>query len=271
MSDFKIVSFNLRCIWEQDGKNNFLARAGGIIHRINADTPDVIGFQEATEQNVEFLRAALPNYDIFFNQRNADYTGEGVATAIKRDSIELLALDFFWLSKTPYIAGSRYEIQSPYPRICQCLLLKRRADRKMFWVYNNHLDHEGNEARILGIRQVLERVKADNEKIGAPLFILGDFNAEPGSETIEFCDNYEDIKITDITAESGASFHDFGGYANTPIAATAAEGEQAGIKIDFIYSDIDTSKKVKTVTKWTEERYGVFLSDHYPICAEIDF
>ncbi len=269
MGDFKIVSFNLRCVWENDAGNNFLSRAGGIINRINSEKPDVIGFQEATDQNIAFLKSVLSDYDIFFNQRNSDYTGEGVATAIKRNSFDLLALDFFWLSNTPFVAGSRYAIQSPCPRICQCLLIKRRCDRKMFWVYNNHLDHESDEARILGIKQVLARVAEDNNKISAPLFILGDFNADPDSETIKFCNNYEDVKITDITAESGVSFHNFGGYQNAPLPA--AEGEQAGIKIDYIYTDLETAEKVTSITKWTDERRGVFLSDHYPLCAEIAF
>ncbi len=266
MSAFKIVSFNLRCVFDGDGKNNFLSRAGGIINRINKEKPDVIAFQEATDQNIELLSGALNEYQIFFNQRNDDFGGEGIATAIKRDAVCLLALDFFWLSKTPYIPGSRYEIQSEYPRICQCLLLKLKADGKRVWVYNNHLDHEGDQARILGIKQVLERISADVKRYPAPFFLLGDFNAVPDSETIRFCDNYEPLALKELSLESGVTFHNFGNYKEDFLPA--AENERAGIKIDYIFTDSAT--ELRRFTKWTEERDGVFLSDHYPLCAEVE-
>lgn len=250
----KIVSFNLRCAWDDDGINCFLNRAGRIIDKINTEKPEVIGFQEATDKNIKFLKSALCDYDIFFNQRDKNFGGEGLAIAIRRDSVTLLALDFFWLSETPYTPGSRYAIQSPCPRVSQTAILKT-ADNKLFRVYNNHLDHESDEARILGIKQVMERVALDKSRIDLPFFILGDFNAFPDSETIAFCNTYADPKLVDITSHIECSFHAYGTYSS---------------KIDYIYTDVETAKAVKAVEPWTDEREGVYLSDHYPICAELE-
>ncbi len=254
MSTIKIVSFNLRCGWGSDGVNCFPNRAGGIVDKINTEKPEVIGFQEGTEKNISFLKKTLCDYDIFFNQRDKNFGGEGLAIAIRRDSIALLALDFFWLSETPYTPGSRYAIQSPCPRICQSAILKT-ADNKLFRIYNNHLDHESDSARILGITQVMERVKTDKANLDLPFFILGDFNALPDSETIAFCNNYTDPKTVDITNHIKVSFHAYGNDSS---------------KIDYIYTDADTAKGVKEVEPWDDEREGVYLSDHYPIAAEVE-
>ena len=254
----KIVSFNLRCVWNGDGVNCFPNRAAGILLKIWAEKPDVIGFQEGTEENMAFLRENLKGYDIIYNQRNADFGGEGLAVAVRTETVTLLGVDFFWLSETPDVPGSRYAIQSDCPRICQCLLLKKNDTKQLFRVYNNHLDHISDSARILGIKQVMERVAQDSTKFGTvPGFILGDFNAEPGSETIEYCDNYKPYPIKDLTAGMEGTFHDFGRL-------------EQPVKIDFIYTDVKTAEKPYTVTRWTDERCGVYLSDHYPVCLEIE-
>lgn len=267
MAKFKIVSFNLRCEWSGDGNNNFLSRAGGIIEKINAEKPQVIGFQEATDKNIAFLRSALKDYTIYFNQRNRDFGGEGVATAVRNGSLELLSLDFFWLSKTPYVPGSRYEIQSDCPRVCQCLLFKF-PDGGLVRVYNNHLDHEGDSARILGMKQVARRISEDESHYKSPFFVLGDFNAYPDSETIEFCNNCKDPRMADMSAESGGTFHGYNGLDAKQFPP--ADGELPASKIDYIYADIETASKPFTLDKWTEERNGVYLSDHYPICVEVE-
>jgi len=254
----KIVSFNLRCVWDGDGVNCFPNRAAGILLKIWAEKPDVIGFQEGTEENVAFLRENLKGYDIIYNQRNADFGGEGLAVAVRTETVTLLGVDFFWLSETPDVPGSRYAIQSECPRICQCLLFKKNDTKQLFRVYNNHLDHISDSARILGIKQVMERVAQDSTKFGTvPGFILGDFNAEPGSETIEYCDNYKPYPIKDLTAGMEGTFHDFGRL-------------EQPVKIDFIYTDAKTAEKPYTVTRWMDERCGVYLSDHYPVCLEIE-
>ena len=56
---------------------------------------------------------------------------------------------------------------------------------KVFRVINTHLDHEGSEARKLGLEQILAHL--DEEKLfgDVPVIISGDFNAEPDSEEMK--------------------------------------------------------------------------------------
>lgn len=207
----QIVTFNLRCVWDEpDGINGFINRAGQIITKIKKEKPDVICFQEATPQTYRFLEEVLPDYVFLFNQRQSNFAGEGVMTAVNRKTVGVLGLEFFWLSDTPYVAGSRFAIQSEFPRICQSLILKNNRSGKLFRVYNTHLDHISDEARICGIKLIISKIKEDCEKFDMPYFLLGDFNALPNSETIKYCKENSFLKMVDLTENSGGTFHNFG-------------------------------------------------------------
>lgn len=253
-----LTTFNLRCAWNQDGINSFISRAGGIIEKIHEKAPQILCFQEGTDQNINFLKRTLTDYHIIFNQRNADFGGEGLATAYRKDQFHLLALDSFWLSDTPHMPGSRFAEQSIYPRICQKLLFKRLSDDKLFRVYNVHLDHISEQAKILGIQCVLQHIEADAALLPLPFFILGDLNAEPDSKTITFCKEYMPVSIKDLTENISASFHDFGRLRYES-------------KIDYIFADTNTAAFPFNVECWEDCINGIYLSDHYPICLEIAF
>ena len=251
----KIVTFNIRCPWVDDGINSLPHRLGAILDKIDNERPDIVCFQEVIEKTAEFFRRHLPEYEAFYNGREQHYDGEGLMTLIRRDTVELLVSDFFWLSPTPHVPASRFAEQSDCPRVTQALMLRLRGEKQPFWVYNNHLDHISDQARILGIQQVLVRVSADQERCRGPVFILGDFNAKPDSETIHYCDTYETFPLINITKDLGATFHNFGKCLSDP-------------QIDYIYVDAATATKPHTVTKWTDEQDGIYLSDHYPVALE---
>ena len=252
-----IATFNLRYSWSGDGANSFISRAGNILTVLDKVCPDVICFQEGVDKNVEFLSKYLDKYHVVFNQRNSDFGGEGLATAYRKDKFHLLELNFFWLSPTPNVPGSRYHGQSPCPRICQSALFKRIEDGMLFRTYNIHLDHVSDRARILGMQSVMNKVKEDRTRFALPFFILGDFNAEPKSETISFCDNHRDPEISDLTRMIPATFHDFGRNKHPS-------------KIDYIYGDIKSSTRAHSAKALTDCINGIYLSDHYPVVLDID-
>lgn len=253
-----LTTFNLRCAWNQDSINSFISRAGGIIEKIHEQAPQILCFQEGTDQNIDFLKRTLTDYHIIFNQRNADFGGEGLATAYRKDQFHLLALDSFWLSDTPHMPGSRFAEQSIYPRICQKLLFKRLSDGKLFRLYNVHLDHISEQAKILGIQCVLQHIEADAALLPLPFFILGDFNAEPDSETITFCKNYAPIPVKDLTAKIPVTFHNFGNMKDA-------------CKIDYIFADANIAALPYVTESWEDCVNGIYLSDHYPVRLEIAF
>ena len=117
-----------------------------------------------------------------------------------------------------------------------------------------------DQARILGIHKVLERVSEDQQKFAFPVFICGDFNSRSDSETIRYCENYADFPIVELNKGCGLTCHNYGQYKM---------GDPYD-HIDYIYVNKATADKPFTVTVWTDCRDGIWLSDHYPICAEVE-
>lgn len=253
----KIVTFNLRSVWIGDGINGFIHRAGMILDKIDTERPDVICFQEAIEKHADFLTRHLPEYQLVYNGRTVNRRGEGLITAVRKDSVEVLGQDCFWLSPTPDVPGSRYEQQSDCPRVCQAMLLRMKGADEPFYVYNNHLDHRGDQARIMGIRQVMERVKKDQERAKLPVFIMGDLNATPESETVQYLYGYSDFPVTELTDKFELTFHNYG-------------NKQPPYRIDYIFADEKTAKLPYQIGLWADELDGIYLSDHYPICLEME-
>ena len=251
-----IVSYNIRTIYDGcDGINNFIHRAGFVNDKIVTEKPDIIGFQEIKQQHKDLLDKLLPEYQIVGHLRNENYDGEGVYTAVRKDKYQILGFETRWLSPTPFVPGSRYENQSVCPRTCIMTLVRHLETGKVFRVYNLHLDHISDEARVLGIQSAFGFIDEMNEKYKLPFALLGDFNARPESETIRLCNSREDMK--DVTSHIPTTFHQFGTM-------------EEDVKIDYIYMSGEFADKVSEVKIWDDEKYGIYLSDHYPICAEFE-
>jgi len=249
----KIVTFNVRCAWNTDGKNSFVFRRKNIFKKINTEKPDVVAFQEVTDKILDSLKKGLPEYVFLGHGRNADFKGEGVYTAVKRTTVDILGVDTFWISENIRASGSRLKEQSICPRTCVYSLL--RYNNKIFRVFNLHLDHPKNSSELRKKEMEIVLKQMDfYENNGFITFVLGDFNDVPDSECVKLLEKKGYI---DCTKNSGFTFHQFCGNE-------FSHGE----KIDYIFADKKTSQKCKTVKKWTDRNKNGFLSDHFPVCAE---
>lgn len=257
MENLKIVTFNIRCVWKgwTDGKNGFVHRAGMVYEKVLEELPDVILFQEVLEGHLKLLKRMFPEYDFFGHFRNADFGGEGLYTAVRKERIQVLGYDSYWLSPTPYVPGSRFENQSDCPRTCLTLKLRDIETNKVFKAINVHLDHISDEARIEGIKLLLEKAGEDMKKDGLPVILGGDFNARPESETIRYCNEYEKLKLYDVTDKIEATFHNYG---------------ETKAKIDYLYVTENIKAATEKVYIWDDVDEGIYLSDHYPVCMEMD-
>ena len=249
----KIATINQRCVYNRDGNQSFVHRGIFLCDKIESENPDVIGFQEVTPISIKVLEKLLPEYAFVGQFRTAKYDGEGLFTAVRKETCDILGFETIWLSPTPYVAGSRFENQSEYPRICLETKIRHRESGKIFRLYNLHLDHVSDEARILGMEVAFDFI--DSFKDGAPIVVLGDFNAEPDSKTIEMCNARKDI--CDVTSHIPVTFHGF--------------GKCDTMKIDYIYLSNELADWVKNTVAWEDKINDVSLSDHYPICTELEF
>ena len=152
----KIVTYNIRCGWDWDGINSFIHRGGMLWKTVREESPDVIAFQEVTEKIFELLKDLMPDYLIVGQGRNADYNGEGLYTAIKKSSMDLLGLETFWLGPEPFTPASKFDDKTPCLRICVSTMVRHKATNKIMRLYNLHLDNVSIKSRVGGIKCVLD-------------------------------------------------------------------------------------------------------------------
>ena len=210
---------------------------------------DIIGFQEVLPHIHPWLHEHLEGYTVVGCGREGDRDGEGTPIAYKSDKFYLFSFDTFWLSPTPAVPGSRFlRDQSGCPRVCSVAVLIDKATHGIVRVYNTHLDHVGENARKKGMSVVLKRIAKDGKLFpDSHVVLMGDFNAYPDSPFLQNIDG-----LTDVTAHIPVTFHAY----NNP---------KAFGKIDYIYTDM----KAENVRILDDEREGVYLSDHYPVAAEL--
>ena len=151
----KLVTFNIRCDFGQDGENNFEYRKDLILKKIAQEKPDMICFQEVLPHIAKWLKENLTEYYVIGCGRGPELRDEQVSIAYRKDRLNLMEMQSYWLSETPYVPASRYAEQSICPRICNEALFEDLETGKVFRIVNTHLDHIGAQARILGLRQIL--------------------------------------------------------------------------------------------------------------------
>lgn len=175
------MSCNVRCLHPADlGKKSWFYRADLMVQDIAQVAPGIIGFQEVTGVHYDYLVDRLPQYDSVIDYRDNSPLSEGCPIFYHTDLYTLVDKGSFWLSKTPEMMSKDWG--AAHYRICSYVILKNNADGKEFVVFNTHLDHVSDEARINGIQVVLEKIAQFG---GLPSIIMGDFNALEGSKTYQ--------------------------------------------------------------------------------------
>lgn len=176
-----MMSCNVRCLSPLDlGTKSWFYRARLLIDDIAFQAPGIIGFQEATVWQYDYLVSSLPEYDSIITYRDRSFNAEGCPIFYHKDLYELVDKGSFWLSETPDVMSKDWG--AACYRICSYVILTEKSSGKDFVVFNTHLDHVSDEARIKGVGVVLEKISQFG---GLPAVIMGDFNAREGSKTYE--------------------------------------------------------------------------------------
>ena len=253
MTMLKVVTFNIRCDFNQDGNQSFSYRKDLIFKKIEKENPDILCFQEVLPHVAVWLKENLSSYYVLGCGRSENLRDEQMAIAYKKDKYNLISMETYWLSKTPHLPGSRYKEQSICPRTCTEVLLEDLEENKVFRIINTHLDHEGSHARRLGLQQIINKVEENTFFKEVPTFLMGDFNAEPSSDELSILRN--DGRYVNLTKDVGITYHGF-------LPEDEAE------YIDYIYlKDNEKILNLLSIEKWQDKVSDIWLSDHYPICA----
>ena len=234
-------------------KQSWFYRASLIVDDINSVKPDIIGFQEATFIHYDYLKDAMPDYGSEMAYRDNFILSEGCPIFYRTDKFELIDSGSFWLSETPEVMSKDWG--SEHYRICVYVILKDITTGKEFAVFNTHLDHVSDEARINGIKVVLDKI---SEFGNIPAVLMGDLNAKENSETIQSAyESFDDcMKLAPVT-EDTPTYHNWGNAENAK-------------RIDYVLvSKGDASVSEYRVLDNCHD--GVYSSDHASIYVKLKF
>ena len=246
--EITIMSTNVRYIaYEDFFKRAWFYRADLIAEDINFVKPDIIGFQEATFIHYNYLDKVMDGYDSEIAYRDNFVLSEGCPIFWRADRFEKIDSGSFWLSETPEVMSKDWG--SEHYRICVYVILRDLNTGKEFAVFNTHLDHTSDEARINGIAVVLDKIKEFGD---LPAFLMGDLNAKENSKTIQSTkESFDDaMRIAGITEET-VTYHNWGNFEKAK-------------RIDYIM----ISKGDATISEYhvvDNLHDGVYSSDHASI------
>ena len=205
----KFVCYNIRLHTLMDfGLHMWEDRRPLIKDQLYSKDPDVICMQEVKEtQYAHLIEDYSSDYEIYWAGRDDSYNTEGLAVLYKKDKYTLVEKGMFWLSETPDVSSKDWG--TTFPRICVYVTLQYVEDGKevSFTVYNVHLDHISEYARIKGLELVNKVAKEKGNKT----IICGDFNANEESECyLELKKDYDSSREVARKSDSGATYNGYG-------------------------------------------------------------
>lgn len=247
----KVMSFNVLCGGR--GQNWWTKRKSFVRDVIRKYDPDTFGLQEAHYRWMNYLCKELGDiyYYVGVGRDNGKRQGEFSPVFYKKDKYEVVETGNFWLSETPEKPGKGWD--AACIRICSYAVLKDKATGEKIAHFNTHLDHIGDVARSEGAKLIAER--ADVFK-GVPTIVTGDFNVNPESGAYKtiIAQGFTDARTLDENANDVKTYNGF--EENTPEM------------IDFVF--IKNGFKVKSCNTITDKVGDRFISDHYPVLAELE-
>ena len=253
----KVMTFNIRYDNPGDGPDRWDIRKQSVANFVEASAPDILGIQEGLHHQVQFLDSVLTQYSyIGVGRVDGRQVGEYSAVFYKRSSVMVEEEGTFWLSETGDTASVGWD--ASLERICTYGVFKMKDLEKRLLVFNAHFDHLGEKSRLGSAKKVVMKSEELNLSV-MPVIVMGDFNAAPDSEPLEWF---------------GRTFIDSRGLA---LEVDGPEGTWNGFDIDIqpvTRLDYIMVQKLTVLTHghvvhWTEA--GRHISDHLPVFATLAF
>jgi endonuclease/exonuclease/phosphatase family metal-dependent hydrolase len=250
------MTFNVRMASARgDGVNAWDRRADVNVRAIQAQAPDLIGFQELQEPHLRVYRRRLDGYlSALGPEVSSRVHPEHPAIFWRPDRLRLIEAGGFYLSETPDRWSESWG--TACVRGATWALLHPLGHERPLLHCNTHLDHESAAARVEGSRLILRRLAALAG--GATCLLTGDFNAPAGSDVQRL---YLDQGFEDMhQGDPEGTFHGFKGDRR---------GDRA--RIDWIMhrpGPLPLSPRRYEIVRFGEP--PLFPSDHFPVVADFD-
>jgi len=246
----RIMTFNLLC--KGEGEHFMKNRREIAAQTIMEAHPDSLGVQEATPEWMTWLSNNLPGYDhVGVGRDDGENLGEHAAIFYLKDRYRVIDSGNFWISATPEVPSMGWDADCI--RICTWAVLENMQTGEQYAHINTHLDHRGTLARTNGIQMILDKAAG----FDMPVFCTGDFNTFEGSSEYKQLMGgvLRDTKFLAPDTMKNATFHHF----ELPTNETDI--------IDYVLVNDKVKPLVYRVL--TEGIDGKFVSDHYPVYADV--
>ena len=251
----RIMTFNLRFANPQDGPNIWDRRKELVVDTILASSPQLLGTQEGTVPQLEYLAAHLPGYLPLVSHRQVDPTCQ-YPTIFYQAALEVKDSGEFWLSQTPAVHRS-ISWNSAFPRMVTYGLFREPGRDLWFYFGDTHLDHISAEARLQGARMIREFFQSRPE----PLILAGDFNEPPDAAVYQ-----ELVGPRGFLTDTWRVLHQPG---DDPPTQHGFNGRPRGSRIDWILtSPLFRVQQAEIILSHREGRYP---SDHFPYVVKVDY
>lgn len=263
---WRVMSYNIRLPNQGDSINYWDHRRPLVASMIRYHEPDIIGVQEAFRRQLDEMMTDMPAY-AWFGVCRADGAvlpnpdGEFSAIIFRKDRFERLDGNTFWLSATPEVAGSK-GWDAAFPRIVTWARFRDVKSGKLFFYFNTHFDHLGEQAREESAKLLLQKI---NEIAGKePVILSGDFNSTDTSKPyLVLTDQASTYSMTDAMFASKSPHHG-------PLGSFSGSFTLPGVgdyRIDFIF--INNNITVLQHAILSDSWDGRLPSDHLPVLAEV--
>lgn len=253
-TEITICSFNIRGSNMDTGVNAWSNRKKMVIREFGNYQYDIVCMQESlTDQIQDFLSIGIYEWLGVSGQGTPD---SDVFTPIFYNKKKLNVLDYgtFWLSETPDVVSRGWD--GKFPRICTWAKFRDIENCRSFYVFNTHLDHVGEVAKLEGARLICQKIKEMTAE--EAVFITGDMNSTPETPPIHtFLSEFSNSReiATEKSGPAGTA-HSYGKLYPPS-------------QIDYIFvNEYISVTKAITITKNSDP---VYMSDHYPIVITADF
>jgi len=257
----KVITFNIRYDNPRDSINAWPNRKEIVISFLKEEKPDLFGLQEALWHQYAAIDSALNGYvSVGVGRDDGQKKGEMNPLFVNAGRFEIVTGNTFWLSETPGIPGTKGWGAS-LPRIVTWVELKEKGSREKLYYFNTHFAHDSDSARVMSAGILLNEVRkiaGDNRFV-----ITGDFNMTPDSRAYAILTEagrnnpliLDSYTITE-TPPAGP-VPTFNGWSDTP----------RGNRIDYVF--VKNGMKVKGISTLVRKKGPVFISDHWPVMAEV--
>lgn len=298
----KVMTFNLRYASANDGDNNW-QNAGQSPDRrrvavmvITNRAPDVIGFQEGEDVQLDYLAANLPAHYAFQRQKPSGGGGnENAAFAYNTNVVQLLDRGVFSLGPKPgggywnNVAGTPLdpwsyfaEVQYQFPRLALWGKFKFLATGQEFLFYTTHFDvfnsTYNGESQVKSAELLVRDAFGRDDLLPSslPAIVVGDFNGSQNDRawqlftgaltyngvTGDFTDSWWQTHGTWLNA---GTFHGFAGgtiSGNSRIDWILHRG-------GFIATQCEIVTDFAVATGCPACPRNQYSSDHYPVIATL--